>query len=594
MRDGGWRACPRVGACGASAESTPKHSRMLAMLMPALFLSLNLAHAAETTTTASAPQVQNDVQHDLSPKLADMAAHFHPDNTTPVNEMEAEPSANLGSGATAQGTPRALPRTPITMVTVPNPFHVTTSFDGIGTSDLKANGLAVSNFATDSSGAVGPNHFVQAVNFAYAIYDKNGSRLVGPLATAVLWSGFNAPCGSNWSDVVVLYDHAAGRWFVSRFAYGKTAKAWYQCFAISQTADPTGAYYRYAFEISQTEFNDYPKFGIWPDAYYMTADRNRIFKGLGVFVAAFERQKMLQGATARMVLLTLDNGGHRAGMLPADWDGESPPPAGTPNYLVRPTAAALGWPADSLELWRFHVDWQNPMASTLTRGETLSPPLYRSPCGQTRGCIPQAGTTERLDSLAYGYLMYRLAYRDFGNYQSLVLNYTVEIPDVQPKPHAGVRWFELRKTPKTSGFSSNHQPVYRPWSIYQHGDYAPDANHRWIGSIAQDREGNIALGYDVSGPTLYPSIAFAGRLAKDPLGMLSQETTIQTGGGPQTGYVSWGDYSQMSIDPSDGCTFWYVNTYQPSNSANQGWATRIAAFRLDSCSKRFHPPTQQH
>lgn len=562
------------------AKPTQKYSRTIAGIMAMLLVfstSAITAHAAQSTTTSSsAPLVQEDVRHDLSPELGNMVAHFHPGGRKPVAQTEERPGTNVGSGTPAKATPRALPRTPPSIPTNPNPFHVVKSFDGISTSDLQANGFTVVNFATDSSGAVGPNHYVQTVNFAFAIYDKNGNRQIGPLPTAVFWSGFNAPCGGDWSDVVVLYDREADRWFVSRFAQDQSStNYWYQCFAISQTPDPTGAYYRYAFLISQTEFNDYPKFGVWPDAYYMTADRNKIFSGLGVFVAAFERRKMLQGAPARRVLFTVDNGGHHAGMLPADWDGEHRPTNGTPNYLVRPTSATLGWPADTLEVWQFHVDWRVPSASTLTRTDVLSPPPYASPCGLTQSCVPQPSTTEALDSLAYGYLMYRLAYRELDHHKSLVLNYTVDVGNLAPKPHVGVRWFELQKT---AG----------PWSIHQHGDYAPDANDRWIGSIAQDRKGNIALGYNVSGSTPYPSIAFAGRLAHYPLGTLSKETTIKAGSGSQTGYIFWGDYSQLTIDPIDDCTFWYVNTYQPSTSANQGWATHITAFRSDTCHKRHH------
>jgi hypothetical protein len=438
---------------------------------------------------------------------------------------------------------------------------------------------------------------MQSVNFAYAIYDKSGNLLLGPSSTASFWSGFSAaPCGGGWTDVVVLYDRAADRWFVSRFAKDPATNYWYQCFAISQTPDPTGQYYRYAYLISQTEFNDYPKFGIWPDAYYMTAERDKTFSGKGQFVAAFERDKMLAGdPSPQMVLFTIDgdpsrvcdpnpkdpnNCDHRAGMLPSDWDGRTAPPAGAPNYLVRPISSALGWSGpDRLEVWRFHVDWSSPGASTLTLTDTLLPKPYQPACGFDytwnyidQNCIPQPGTTTRLDPLASGFLMYRLAYRNFGDHEALVLNQTVDLGDLAPAVHAAVRWYELRRNGGA-------------WSIFQQGDYAPDSDHRWIGSIAMDRVGDIALGYNVSGPNRYPSIAYAGRTPGDPLGTLSDEATLKAGGGSQTGYIFWADYSQLTLDPTDDCTFWYVNAYQPTTRNDMSWATHIGAFRSPTCPK---------
>jgi hypothetical protein len=532
-------------------------------------------------TPVSAPVIVEDVQHDLSQPLSEIAKH-HPAHERPrFVEPELAPREAGENRPSAQ--PRIRPHSnphPL-LPRSPNPFSIVTSFEGINTSGLLANGLGVYNFATDSSGAVGPHHYFQVANFAFNIYDRAGNLQLGPLPTSALFSGFSAPCGLDWSDAVVLYDRSADRWFFSRFASDQTNTTgghggkWYQCFAISQTSNPIGAYYRYAFEISPGVFNDYPKFGIWPDAYYMTADEDKIFASMGVFVIAFEREKMLHGAAARMVQFTISNDGHRAGMLPADWEGDLPP-AHAPNYLVRPTAVSLGWPADSLEVWEFKVDWHNASASSLTLTNTLTPPTYDSPCGTDQDCIPQPGTTEGLDSLAYGYLMYRLAYRNFADHQSMLLNYTVEEGDLLPKPHAAVRWFELRKE------------QHRPWTIYQHGDYAPDSSSRWIGSVAQDRYGNIAVGYDVSSSDRFPSIAFAGRLKREPIGTMSVETTIKAGGGSQTGYVLWGDYSQMTVDPTDDCTFWYVNTYQPSTSASQNWATHIAAFRSQECTREHH------
>ena len=234
-------------------------------------------------------------------------------------------------------------------------------------------------------------------------------------------------------------------------------------------------------------------------------------------------------------------------------------------------SSQLGWPgADALEVWRFHVDWNTPAASTLAVSDTLSPTPYTPACGFDQNCIPQPDPAKKLDPLASGYLMYRLAYRNFGDHEALVLNHTVDNGDLAPDVHAGVRWYELRRQ---AG----------PWSIFQQSTFVPDSDHRWIGSAAMDQQGNIAVGYNVSGTSRNPSLAYAFRLAGDPLGTLSDETTIQEGGGSQTGVIFWGDYSQMTLDPTDDCTFWLVGAYQPSTSATQNWNQRIAAFRLPAC-----------
>jgi hypothetical protein len=520
---------------------------------------------------ARAPEVRAPVAHDVSPPLRVMVKRARRvPAARPMPEVEsswsgAVPRSHFNPWA------RRLHATRRTTLAA-NPFtQQLANFEGTNATESGAG-----TFAVDASGAIGPNHYVQSVNFSYSIYSRSGTRLVGPSSTATFWNGFDTgECGGGWSDVVVLYDRPANRWFVSRFAQ-PTGGTWYQCFAISTTPDPTGSYYRYAWQISATEFNDYPKFGIWPDGYYMTAQRNKIFPGLGLFVAAFERDKMLAGdGTAQMVLFTLDNNGHRAGMLPADWDGHTAPPAGSPNYLVRPLSTALGWPgSDALEVWKFHVDWTNIGNSTLSVADTLSPTAYQPACGFSQNCVPQPNPATGLDPIASGYLMYRLAYRNIGGHEDLVLNHTVDTGDQAPNPHVAVRWYELRRTGGA-------------WSIYQQGDFAPDSDHRWIGSIAMDQVGDIALGYNVSSSSTYPSIRYAGRVPGDPLGTLSQETTLKAGGGSQTQDVFWGDYSQMTLDPDDDCTFWFTGSYQPTDQvgANHNWQTRIGAFRSPTCPK---------
>src|SRR5205823_7014717 len=197
------------------------------------------------------------------------------------------------------------------------------------------------------------------------------------------------------------------------------------------------------------------------------------------------------------------------GLLPADLDGSTAPPAGAPNDVV-------SFGTNSLLLWRFHTDWATPANSTLTGPTTIPVAAFSPACTGGGTCIPQSGTTQKLDSLA-DRLMYRLAYRNFGDHESLVVNHSVTAGS-----SVGVRWYELR--------NPNGTPT-----VFQQGTYAPDASYRWMGSIAMDHTGDIALGYSVSSSTLRPGIRYTGRLASDPLGAMTQgEGTIVTGGGSQT------------------------------------------------------------
>ncbi|MBI3246314.1 MAG: hypothetical protein HYZ50_07395 [Deltaproteobacteria bacterium] len=432
----------------------------------------------------------------------------------------------------------------------------------------------------DTNGDVGPDHYVQWVNLSFAIYDKSGQILYGPVPGNTLWSGFGGPCeDTNDGDPHVLYDHLADRWLFSQPAVPNfPAGPFYQCLAVSKTPDPTGAYHRYAFLISNTKLNDYPKFGVWPDGYYMSINQ---FTGLGTpaaayagaAVVAFERAKMLTGKSAQALYLDLESvNPNFGGMLPADLDGP-PPPDDTPNYFAEVDDTIFGFPTDSLRIWEFHVDWTNLANSTF--GLSGNPnvvldvdPFDANLCNFSSNCIPQKRVSRRLDALS-DRLMFRLQYRNFGTHQTLVANHTVDVAINQ----AGIRWYELRN----SGGG---------WSIHQQGTYAPDAAHRWMGSAAMDKNGNLAIGFSASNrKKFFPSIHYAGRLASDPLGELAQgEAVLKTGGGAQTHSASrWGDYSSLTVDPVDDCTFWYTSEYHPTTSV-KSWHTRVGAFRFADCS----------
>jgi subtilase family serine protease len=433
----------------------------------------------------------------------------------------------------------------------------------------------------DTNGDIGPNHYVQWVNLTFAIYSRSGSLLYGPAAGRTLWSGFGGPCEArNDGDPIVLYDHLADRWIMSQLALpnnflGILFAPFYQCIAISQTPDPTGAYYRYQFEFSK--LNDYPKLGVWPDGYYLTINQyapiTLTFAGQGV--AAFDRAAMLAGQPARMIYFDLASvDPNLGGMLPADLDGPPPPP-GSPNYFVEMDDDAAGYSPDQLQLWRFHADWTSPSASTFTGPFAMPVAAFDSSlCDHERDCIPQPGTSEKLDAMS-DRLMYRLQYRNLGTHESLVVNHTV---DVDGTDHAGVRWYEVR--------DPGGSPI-----VYQQGTYAPDTFHRWMGSAAMDAAGNIAVAFNLSGSTMAPSIRYAARLATDPPGLLSQgENDLIIGTGSQTHTSSrWGDYSMLGVDPVDGCTFWATAEYYAATTA-AGWQTRIGAFRLPGCGSSGPPP----
>jgi len=437
-----------------------------------------------------------------------------------------------------------------------------TNFDGVGQGfSGPAGTFTVNSAPPDTNGDVGPNHYVQIVNTDFAVFNKTGTALFGPVPINTLWSGFGGGCQTNNDgDPVAIYDPIANRWVISQFsvtgANGGTVP-FLQCVAVSQTADPTGSYFRYSFPY--TGFNDYPKMGVWPDGYYTTFN---MFNAAGTAfqgakICAYDRAKMLTGAAATQQCFNTSTS--FGGLLPSDLDGSRLPPAGSPNYVL-----ALGSTANTLAFWKFHVDFTTPANSTFTGPTTLATAAYSEACGGGT-CIPQSGTTQQLDSLA-DRLMFRLAYRNFADHEALVVNHSITAGS-----STGVRWYEVRL--------ANGTP-----SIFQQGTYAPDASFRWMGSIAMDQTGNMGLGFSVSSSSLHPQIHYTGRLVTDTAGTMPQgEGTILNGPGSQTANLSrWGDYSMMAVDPSDDCTFWYTTEYLPANGTFN-WKTRIGSFKFPNC-----------
>ncbi len=422
----------------------------------------------------------------------------------------------------------------------------------------------------DTNGAVGPNHYVQMVNLSTAIYDKQGNLLYGPFHPSDLWPAGDVCHDSNDGDPVVLYDQLADRWLLTQFALPNYPSGpFYQCIAVSKGPDPTNNpddWYPYTFLASETKMNDYPKLGVWPDGYYMSANQFATAGGAsGAGAWVFERDKMLNGEAASMQYFDIADWGYW-GLLPSNLAGPTPPPPGTPNYFA---SVDMDWTGtdDIFHIFAFHTDWDNPANSTFRLvKELVVAPFDSDMCGGARSCIPQPGTTVGLDAIA-DRLMMHLWYRNFGSYDVLVTNHTVDVGG----DHAGIRWYEIRN-PGSDAF------------IYQQGTYAPDDEHRWMGSIAMDGAGNIALGYSVSSSDVYPSIRYTGRIAGDPPGeMTLGEGEIIAGSGSQTHTASrWGDYSAMMVDPVDDCTFWYTTEYIET-TGSAPWQTRIAAFAFPEC-----------
>ena len=496
------------------------------------------------------PEMGRDVKHDVSPALRDIPVPPVTMATT-IREM-SEP------GDTGEESTNITPRPPVTDPVLQSSFSssaagaaptVGVSWDGVNNID----GV----YPPDTNGDVGPNHYVQTVNLHFQIWNKSGTSLYGPAAINTLWSGFGGTCQtSNDGDPVVLYDSIADRWIITQFT---ASNPYGECVAVSTTSDPTGSYYRYFFQFSTTIFYDYPKLGVWSDGYYMSANRFNGNTYSGPAAIVLNRAAMLNGQTATFQQFTLSSS--FGTLLPSDLDGPTLPPTGSPNFF-----AEIG--STALHLFKFHVDWTTPGNSTFTGPTSLTVAAYNQLCPTTRSCVPQPSTSVGLDGLG-DRLMHRLAYRNFGDHESLVVSHAVNA--VTSGTQAAVRWYEIR--------SPNGTPA-----LYQQSTYAPDTTSRWMSSLAMDKSGNITLGYSVSSSSVRPGIRYTGRLATDPLNQMTQgETTLIAGNGSQTGTGSrWGDYADMSIDPSDDCTFWFTNEYIPS-TGTAPWQTRIGSFKLPGC-----------
>lgn len=465
------------------------------------------------------------------------------------------------------------------------PSATRTSWDRVG---VGLGGFAPSSNPPDVNGRVGATQYVQWNNTSFAVFDKtNGALQYGPAAGNTLFQSLGGVCAShNDGDPVVSYDILAGRWVLSQFAVdGPTGSASHQCVAVSVTSDATGAYYLYDFLTDGTNFVDYPHLGVWPDGYYMTA---HVFNAAGTTYLAgrvyvFERQKMIAGLPARQISkdLAKDGSAIQYGFLPSDLDSLTPPPAGEAAFILGPNAQFT----NRTDSTRVAVTWGTTPTITTTSAVISTVGIVSPPCvnntaaQQNRDCVPQpspAVGADYLDNLSFHY-MHRLAYRNFGGspvQESLVASGPTAGSASTPG-HGAIKWIEFR-----NAGSSATTPT-----VFQSGTFDPDTAYRWMPSIAMDKDHNIALGYSKSSTSIKPGIYMTGRLGTDALNTMGAETAMTAGIGVQTTGAGnrWGDYSAMSLDPIDQCTFYYTNEYLKTNGAFN-WSTRIATYRFPSCA----------
>ena len=510
--------------------------------------------AAAQAPVATGPDAVDEAVHAVSPRVSDMGTV-----SAPGLEQKREKPLRLLPHVTGPEQPD-----PVVQANA-GPYVGTTTpigFPGVGNGDY---GFAPNAAPPDPNLAVGATQIVQWVNESFAVFDKStGALLKGPVAGNTLFAALGGGCAANNDgDPIAQYDKIANRWVMTQFSV--TTTPYLQCVAVSTTSDATGTYNLYAFSYGTTQFNDYPKLGIWPDAYYVTFN---IFTNGTTFagskLCAYHRAAMLSGTAAKQQCFQLSTS--YGGVLPADLDGPtSLPAAGTPEPFIN-------FGSNSLNVWRFSVNWKTPASTTLTGPINVPVAAFTQACaGGT--CLQQPGTANKLDSLG-DRLMYRFAYRHSTTAsaaETAVINHSVKVSGTKRSQVVGIRWYQLGNL--TSGTPT----------VVQQATFSPDSTSRWMGSMAMDKAGNIALGYSVSSTAMFPSVYYTGRLASDPLGTLQSEGQLKAGSGSQTGSLHrWGDYSAMSVDPSNDCTFYYTNEYLKS-SGSFNWSTWIASFNFPGC-----------
>ena len=565
------RVRPRIGVWRV------KRLLSLGILSVGLVLGANVVFAQNNANSQTVNLPMKYYGESLSLRdLARTPPFVSPENGQ-IFENELEKLVEIPEPVLGPVTP---PPLPFVQTAPPKPFAAVlgTSFEATGTGLF---GFSLTGAPPDMTLAVGPRHIVTWVNSQYAVFDKSGNVLLAPVNGNTLFTGMGNVCETtNRGDPILQYDRLANRWVLSQFAFtSQTTAPWLQCIAVSTTDDPTGTYVRYSIDFGTIGFNDYGKLGVWPDAYYTAYN---IFNSPSAFILALcasDRVKMLAGdPTATTLCVASGNIGGGAAFLPADLDGTTLPSDLTQGgiFIRQSTVPAL----------RYTKLKPNFSAGTVTATDgfggasgsviNLALPTTTRACNGNGGvCIAQPGTTQLLDTLG-DRLMYRLAFRNRGGVESMIVTHSVD-PDGAGARSSALRWYEIRNP---LGNPANAVVALRP-TIFQNGTYDPGAaSDRWMGSMAMDKDGNMLAGYSIanSGTLLKPSIAVAGRLAGDAVNTLQAESIPVTGTGSQTvGLSRWGDYSTMQIDPVDDSTFWFISQYLTADGTFN-WRTRVVSY----------------
>src|SRR5438874_1064698 len=444
---------------------------------------------------------------------------------------------------------------------------------------------------SDSEGDVGPNHYIEAINLTFEIYDKNGNTLSGPTGYNSFFSSLTGtPCANaNDGDPCVVYDKEADRWLISDFAFPSfPGNSFYQCIAVSQTNDPvSGGWFFYALQVdpaNPTFLGDYPKFGKWnsggtpaQNAYFLTMNLfNMPVNGFqGVRAYALDRASMLSGGPANAIGFTLGLAGvgDSYSFVAATERNGNPPPTGRDEMVLAiDSPANAGVTLTQVHARFFHVDFANPSNSTFGMGTGHTPNAEITVDGfidaftSTTDLVPQSGTSVKLDTLG-DKIMTPVVYQNISGTESLWADSTV-CTDTNCTQPTGVRWYQFDVTGGNFPATAMQQQT---WTNTDDGLW------RWMPSIAVDQSGNTVIGYSTSSTTIFPSIRYAGRLAADPPSNLAQGEAIMFAGvSAQTNGSRWGDYTRTEVDPSDGMSFYHINQYAQSGI----WHTRIGKFNF--------------
>ena len=453
------------------------------------------------------------------------------------------------------------------------------SFDGLGEGFTGTTGVAsAGRGGIDISLAVGPDHIIEILNGNMAVYTKKGKRypttgklLYGAVPNNTVFTAFGVRCGvSNNADSVVRYDQLANRWLIVVPVFTRPPDnpqgPYAMCYAVSATPDPLGPYYRYEFQ--RPLFPDYPRPAVWPDGYYnptSTSDNMLPEVVTQKHDCIADRQSMLKGLPATEQCVIIDGG---VFFLNADLFGKRLPPPGAPNILMSTGGTQLLkiFEDDGIYFYKVHVDWKDPGKTTVSPPQKIAVAPYHYLCdGQLSNCVSQPNTDRRLDSQG-DKLMQGLVYRNFGDHESLLAEHSV----ATSRHGGGVRWYEFR-------LNKQRDPV-----LYQQSTYAPDGFYRWLASMGMDRKGNIGIGYSFGGDPNYAGQRFAARTAGDPKGQLTfHESVLAEGQASQTNSLRWEDYTNIAVDPSDDCTFWFAGNYLKAGATSS--TTRIGSFAVPGC-----------